>query len=189
MDLRNIIANDIVSMKLKYDDMYSSMLSLEDIDVVADVNNEEQQKVINLINKGNFGINNYQQFSNNLKNSKRKEFLSQYTPEQLKELEITTYTLKDYPIGFALKDGYLSGVHNNSNIKGVGTALVEKAKEMGATKLDHFEGYLSKFYDNLGYKETKRDKWNDMYAPKDWNYDKYGKPDVVYRELEKRNKK
>lgn len=186
MKLKEIVANDIVSIKLKYDDMYSSMLSLEDINITADSNDEETKKVIDLIRKGDFEINNYQKFSNDLKNSKRKEFLSQYTPEELKELEITTYTLKDYPIGFALKDGYLSGVHNNSNIKGLGNVLVEKAKELGATKLDHFEGYLSKFYKDLGYEETKRDKWNDLYAPKDWNYEKYGKPDIVYRELKKK---
>ena len=76
-------------------------------------------------------------------------------------------------------------VHNNTDIHGVGEALIDSAKRLGGTTLDHFDGFLSNFYAKKGFKEDARGKWDDQYAPEDWDYEKYGRPDVVLRRLEK----
>jgi hypothetical protein len=57
------------------------------------------------------------------------------------------------------------------------------AKNNGGTQLDHFEGCLSDFYERNGFAEYDRCKWDDQYAPEDWDYEKYDRPDVVFRRL------
>lgn len=105
-------------------------------------------------------------------------------------------------------------VHNNSKVKGIGRDMVRDAiKEDGKT-LDHFDGFLSALYGPLGFEAYALDEWNDEYTPKDWDYSpldvrsntyhtdklsKYspeelerkkeqyaqGKPDVIYRKINK----
>ena len=55
----------------------------------------------------------------------------------------------------------------------------------GGTKLDHYDGFLSSLYEPLGFKEYKRYKWDNKFAPDNWDYEKDGRPDVVMRKLDK----
>ena len=112
------------------------------------------------------------------------------------EYGVSPYTSKEYAgmkigynakndVGYAIKpDGDIVSVFNNSPIKGLGIKAVKDAIKNGGTKLDAFDGYLKKFYENLGFKEYKRESWNDKYAPKNWNYEKKGKPDIIYFKLD-----
>lgn len=134
-------------------------------------------------------VNDYAAFCEDIRHSKHPGFLTKYTPEDLKKMNATTYQLRGFEIGYALipmQDGNVDivSVHNNEpNIKGVVNSLMTSAKNNGGTQLDHFEGCLSDFYERNGFVEHNRDKWDDQYAPEDWNYEKYGRPDVVYRRL------
>lgn len=179
----------LAQMKAKYADMTNSLYDYKQaITVTAEANEEETKKAFEEIENGDFDINDYSNFLISLYKSSRDEFLTPYTEEELKE-HFTTYKLKDFDAGFAIKDdGDITSVHNNTGIKGLGGKLIEKAKELGGTKLDHFAGYLDDFYKNLGFEEYDRWTWNDEYAPKNWKYDEYGRPDVVLRRLKKEDK-
>jgi hypothetical protein len=42
------------------------------------------------------------------------------------------------------------------------------------------DGHLDKWYSNFGFKLKERIDWDDQYAPKGWNYEKYGRPTVSF---------
>jgi len=72
----------------------------------------------------------------------------------------------------------------------VETLVAQVAKDVlweaikdGANNLNCPDGFLPEYYKKFGFKETKRVKWDERRAPKNWNYDKLGRPDVVYMEL------
>lgn len=165
---------------------------IEDETLTEDkVDNEESQKVKEMILSNHYWIRNqYEQFLESLNRSTRKPFLSKYTAEELKSHNVQTYQLNGYHIGYALKpdeDGVdIISVHNNEpNIKGVGDALIESAKANGGTKLDHYDGFLSDLYSKHGFEEYDRYKWDDQYADPNWDYERYGRPDVILRKLKK----
>lgn len=165
---------------------------IEDETLTEDkVDNEESQKVKEMILSNQYWIRNqYEQFLESLNSSTRKPFLSKYTAEELKNHNVQTYQLNGYHIGYALKldeDGVdIISVHNNEpNIKGVGDALIESAKANGGTKLDHYDGFLSDLYSKHGFEEYDRYKWDDQYADPNWDYERYGRPDVILRKLKK----
>lgn len=165
---------------------------IEDETLTEDkVDNEESQKVKEMILSNEYWIKNqYEQFLESLNSSTRKPFLSKYTAEELKNHNVQTYQLNGYHIGYALKpdeDGVdIISVHNNEpNIKGVGDALIESAKANGGTKLDHYDGFLSDLYSKHGFEEYDRYKWDDQYADPNWDYERYGRPDVILRKLKK----
>ena len=165
---------------------------IEDETLTEDkVDNEESQKVKEMILSNHYWIRNqYEQFLESLNRSTRKPFLSKYTAEELKNHNVQTYQLDGYHIGYALKpdeDGVdIISVHNNEpNIKGVGDALIESAKANGGTKLDHYDGFLSDLYSKHGFEEYDRYKWDDQYADPNWDYERYGRPDVILRKLKK----
>jgi hypothetical protein len=88
-------------------------------------------------------------------------------------------------VGYALtKDKDLRNVFNNSDIRGAGQEAVVQAIVNGAETLDCYKGPLVEYYSRFGFKEYKRDAWNDEYAPVDWNYKQYEKPDTVYMRYE-----
>jgi hypothetical protein len=112
--------------------------------------------------------------------NKRTQYLSPYTPEELSKFEL--YVTED-GVGYALtpeKD--LVGVFNNSGIKGAGEAAIIDAISKGAKTLDAFDPFLPKYYARFGFVEAKRLSWDDNYAPKNWDYAKDGRPDVVFME-------
>lgn len=165
---------------------------IEDETLTEDkVDNEESQKVKEMILSNEYWIRNqYEQFLESLNSSTRKPFLSKYTAEELKNHNVQTYQLNGYHIGYALKpdeDGVdIISVHNNEpNIKGVGDALIESAKANGGTKLDHYDGFFSDLYSKHGFEEYDRYKWDDQYADPNWDYERYGRPDVILRKLKK----
>lgn len=84
----------------------------------------------------------------------------------------TLYCLaEDWMSGFAIRPGdegnELIGVF--SLVKGRGSRLIEAALDMGAERLDCFDGFLVDFYQRHGFVETERvPNWTE------------GEPDVVF---------
>lgn len=66
---------------------------------------------------------------------------------------------------------------------GLGRAILVDAVNRGAHFLECFDGKLPHFYAQVGFVVSGRKKWNDKYAPIDWKYDLFGRPDVVRMEL------
>lgn len=154
-------------------------------------NTSERIDVLNKINNDQYIRNDYDSFLAEIGKNKRSAFLTPYTKEQFEETKTQTFQVPGYEIGFALKpqpDGELDivSVHNNTDIKGVGEALIDSAIRLGGTTLDHFDGFLSDFYSKKGFDEYERYPWNDEYAPANWDMEQYGTPDVVLRRLKKK---
>lgn len=89
--------------------------------------------------------------------------------------------------GFTTReDGELSGLFSLK--KGLGEELFKLRLEKQCSdfpdiyylKLNCYGDYLADLYSGYGFTEYKRDKFNREYASKDWNYSKYGTPDIVY---------
>jgi len=111
-------------------------------------------------------------------------FVYQYPEEDYKDMQL--FTGEDGKVGFAVKeDGDIVSVfkHADSETKGALDKVIPLAIEMGGTKLDAFEGFLTESYARFGFEEVRREPWNDENAPPNWDYEKFGTPDVVYMEL------
>lgn len=63
--------------------------------------------------------------------------------------------------------------------KGHGERLLAEAIELGANRLDCYEGPLSDLYARHGFVVVERIPWDGRYAHPEWKEDLYGAPDVV----------
>lgn len=112
------------------------------------------------------------------KNPMYKANITPYSAEDYANFK--TYMSADGKSGYAIKpDGELISVF--SKAKGRGESIVDDAVlNKGAQKLDAFDinGKLPELYGKY-MDETSRLKFADEYAPKDWDYNKLGRPDVV----------
>jgi hypothetical protein len=85
--------------------------------------------------------------------------------------------------GVAVKpDGDIVSVFSTG---GAGRAVMELAVAAGGRKLDAFDTILPKFYAPHGFKAVARTKWNDDFAPGEWDKETFsafnnGEPDVVF---------
>ena len=137
-----------------------SLETLKEVVLNENFDNTKRNKVIQLIQNNQFEIGNNQAFFNASQKSGRKEMLSNYSPQEYKDMK--TFLLKGYDIGYAIKpDGDIVSVFNNSGIPNIGQELVKSAIKNGGIKLDHYDGFLSSLYEPLGFKEYHRDKWDD----------------------------
>lgn len=107
--------------------------------------------------------------------------VTHYAPDQYEALGATVYLAADGQSGFAIKpDGELISVV--SLAPGRGDGLVAAAVQQGASRLDCYEPYLPRLYARHGFREVQRYKWDDQYAPPNWDYERNGRPDVVVME-------
>jgi hypothetical protein len=112
-----------------------------------------------------------------------KPFVTSYTPKQYAEAGSRCYLSKSGASGYAVKpDGDITSVFSAPEAH-EGLAAVRSAIQRGGTKLDCFDGKLPKFYARLGFREYDRVKWDDRFAPENWNYQKWGRPDIVFMKL------
>lgn len=58
---------------------------------------------------------------------------------------------------------------------------------LGGNWVNCYDGFLANKYRELGFTlETERLTFSDEYAPSNWDYDRWGRPDVISLSLEKR---
>ena len=83
--------------------------------------------------------------------------------------------------GLVSNDGDIKGVFKlpTSKAKGVADNILQEAVNQGGTKLDNFDGYLTKIYERNGFRIAARIPFNEEFAPDGWNKEKHGTPDVV----------
>lgn len=85
------------------------------------------------------------------------------------------YLSKDNHCGFGVNsDGQLISVFSLERERGSG--LVQIAKERGGKHLNCLGDKLRKLYEDAGFKVIKSNPWSDEYAPKNWNQDRFGRP-------------
>lgn len=166
-------------------------LMMESDAIFEDGNDRTEEVKELMMNPDNWVKNDYVPFVESLNKSKRKCFLTMYTPEELERDHVRTFQLRGFSIGYALKtmpDGNVDiiSVHNNEpDVHNIGDLMLSLAKANGGTQLDHFDGKLSDIYSRNGFDEYQRFKFSDEMAPGDWDYKQYGRPDVVFRRIRK----
>ena len=137
-------------------------------------------------NDNNWEINDYNNFVLSRDKSRHPGYLTKYTPDDYRDAGVSTYKLKGYDIGYALKPmdngdvDIISVFNNEPGVHGVAQKMLDKAKQNGGTTLDHFDSKLSDIYQKAGFDEYERYEWDDQYKPDDWD-DRDGRPDVVMR--------
>lgn len=79
-------------------------------------------------------------------------------------------------------DGDIVGIFKDvAGQKGVASRLLKEAINKGGTKLDNYDGYLTKIYEENGFKVASRIPFDPAKAPKDMPAaEKAKKPDVVF---------
>lgn len=116
----------------------------------------------------------------------KRGFLTPHSPDELRRMVSEGYRIRmdERGIGYVLSPtGDLQGVINASGLPGMGEAAILDAINNGATTLDAFDGFLPDYYRQFGFEETGRATFDPQYAPADWDYEKYGRPDVVFMRL------
>ena len=123
-----------------------------------------------------------QTFINARDKSTKSAFLSHITPDDIKDHNIILS--KDHTVGALVSPtGDIQNVFNNGGPKGAATEVMIEAIARGGKTLDCYRGFLPGYYSTFGFSEVGHMKFNREYAPPDWNYDKYGEPDVVFMAL------
>lgn len=95
------------------------------------------------------------------------------------------FLTKDGLAGAAIdKHGTIISVFSHGKGKGRAAQMVMQAIKEGGNKLDHYDTRLSQYYYDFGFVPVARVKWNDEFAPDDWNKETFkeynkGEPDVV----------
>tara|TARA_Y100001973_G_scaffold106828_1_gene188590 strand:+ start:17 stop:751 length:735 start_codon:yes stop_codon:yes gene_type:complete len=168
--------------------LIKEMFSLDE----KEIDSEKTKEVIDLIEKNQYEEVSPKQFLDSLSKSDKPEMLTKYSAGELSKMQL--FKLSGNNIGFALKQytnpvtdkpefgrSEIVAVHNNEpGVGGIGKMLMKSAISNGGCYLDHFDGFLSKLYKDLGFEEYMRYDFNPDYAPKDF-VQKYGKQDVIYR--------
>ena len=122
------------------------------------------------------------EFNRQLLFSKRLEFVTLYTNEELDVCGL--YVCIGGGVGFGLTpDKEIFNLFNNTGTKLCGKEALDYAITKGGKKLFCFDGFLKEYYEKQGFRVVKRVRWNQDLAPDKWNYEKYGKPDVIWLEL------
>lgn len=112
-----------------------------------------------------------------------------YPTEDYQKMKM--FLTKDGTAGIAVKeDGDIVSVFSTE--KGMATYMLQLAINNGGEKLDCFDTYLTKIYKSNGFREYKRDAWNEEYKPEGWDKEYYkqfnnGEPDVVYMKIDKKD--
>ena len=110
-------------------------------------------------------------------------FVTQYTADEYTKMKAKLFLSQSGKSGYAIKpDGDIISVFSKKG-SGEGKYALASAIANGGTKLDCFDGFLPQFYQQFGFSEYDRWTWDDQYAPKGWNIERFDSPDVVLMKL------
>lgn len=151
-----------------------------------DINRDESKTdFLEKLNNNDFETDPELFFNSINKSKKHKEMLSDFSVEDFSGMKL--FKVSGYDAGYALKKSStgeydeIVSVFNNSDVKGIGNYLIKSAINNGGCYLDHYDGYLSNFYENLGFEEYERYEFDPQYDPKGEFESKYGRQDVILR--------
>ncbi len=125
----------------------------------------------------------------------RRAFISPLTADELTAPGVEAHLTSDGLAGYTIDRGVagkpslgfdideIGSLFNASGKPNVGESLMVEAISKGGNSVFFFDGYLREFYEAFGFRETKSEKWNPALAPANWDYNRYGTPDVVWARL------
>ncbi|MBI2120697.1 MAG: hypothetical protein HYT94_03695 [Parcubacteria group bacterium] len=109
-------------------------------------------------------------------------FLTPHTEDYYINNNTKLFLSKDLTSGFGINpDGELVSVFSLE--KSRGEILVKKAVEEGATHLSCMGDKLLELYASFGFSPTEVIKWDDTLAPNNWDYERFGVPNIYQMSL------
>ena len=134
--------------------------------------------------------NNYNSFAAGLqRNIEENPFGAFVSPHKASELAADgtkVFMAPDGYTGFAVfSDGNIGAVFNNENRPGGARKatlreMIPTALYHGGNKLDCFDGALTKMYAQYGFIPVCKIAFDDAQAPANWNYERDGRPDIIF---------
>lgn len=137
-------------------------------------------------------VDEYDSFLESVSHSKRIEYLTPYTKDDLKRLDIKTFKLKGYNIGFALKktifwetEKEIIALHNNEdNVGDIKDSLIQFAIKKGGCEVYHYDGFSNELYERNGFNTIYLSmRFDEKFADSKWNYELDGRPQILLRRL------
>lgn len=124
-----------------------------------------------------------------VKNNDPETYWSVSIPE-VEDVEKGTIITNEDGQAIVGADGDIKAVYKNpdSEARRVSDTLLKEAIKAGGIKLDNFDIYLTKIYEENGFRIVSRLPFNEEYAPDGWNKAKHGTPDVVAMVYDPENK-
>lgn len=107
-------------------------------------------------------------------------FVTKHSVEEYSEMKL--FLTNDKTAGIAItSDNNIVSIFNGGTKKGVLKTLLPVAIGHGGRKLDNYNSpKLSAMYELYGFNPISKVKFNSMFAPDDWNYERDGEPDIVF---------
>jgi len=127
----------------------------------------------------------YARFREEIARHPLSQFTTPLTEEELSKRRV--FLSEDGKTGYTLTDDDdLGNVFNmpGEERRGRGSRAVIEAVARGAKTLDCYDDVLPDYYQRHGFVPVARVKWDDKYAPPNWDYARFGRPDVVFMRYE-----
>jgi hypothetical protein len=130
-------------------------------------------------------LSNPQEFLEATKRAKeghdRGAFVAKHHVEEYENMHALIIS-EDGSSGIAItRDGDIENVFSfGSKTNGAAYTLFMLAIENGGMKGDNFNGTLTTMYTSMGAIPVSRTAFNREFAPKNWNYERDGEPDIIF---------
>lgn len=112
------------------------------------------------------------------KDLKHSGFIHNFKPKEL--IYYKLFLTRDGMVGVGVSPtGEIVNLFSKSKERGLGKLALKYAIKRGGRSLNCFDGFLVGYYKAFKFREAARVKFNVGFAPDKWDYDKYGKPDIV----------
>lgn len=109
-------------------------------------------------------------------------FLTPHTELDYKNKGTKLFLSEDLQSGFGVNpDGELISVFALERQRG--KILVAEAMKQGATYLSCMGNHLLEMYSEFGFSSVEILKWDNQFAPKNWNYERFGTPNLYDMKL------
>jgi hypothetical protein len=110
-------------------------------------------------------------------------FVTAYSAEDYEKKGAKTFVSATGKSGFVITgDGDLISVFSEPGAR-EGSLIMKTSIKNGAKKLDCFGDVLPKIYSKYGFEITESIKWDDQYAPDNWDYETHGRPNINFMKL------
>ena len=118
-------------------------------------------------------------FINAVKDLKHAGFTNDYRPGDLSYYKL--FLSRNGLVGVGVSPtGEIVNLFSKTGAKrGAGKLALKFAMKRGGRSLNCFDGFLVGYYNAFKFVETARVKFSPALAAADWDYDKYGSPDIV----------
>ena len=137
------------------------------------------QEEIPSLEKGTFQLVSSLEFitARNMLDQDLFAFLTPHTEQDYVTKGTKLYLSKDGKFGFGLNpDGELISVFSLERQRG--KILVAEARKQGATYLSCMGDHLFELYSEFEFSPVEVIRWDNQFAPKNWNYERFGIPNI-----------